>query len=78
MRKQAAKDQLVAASGIAGGVSGFVQAVLVPELTLQLIMDDLKVSESKARDVAAESMELGDLLNPEIEERMDRSVQLDE
>ena len=68
----------MAASGISGGVSGFIQAVLVPELAVQLITEDLKVSESKAREVAVESAELGELLNPEIEERMDRSVDMDE
>lgn len=52
--------------------------MLVPELAVQLITEDLKVSEFKARDVAVESAEFGDLLNPEIEERMDRSVQMDE
>ena len=59
-------------------MSGFIQAVLVPELAVQLITEDLKVSEARARDVAMESAELGDLLNPEIEERMDGDVQMEE
>ena len=59
-------------------MSGFIQAVLVPELAVQLIAEDLKVSEVKARDVAVKSAELGDLLNSEIEERIDRAMQMEE
>ena len=78
LRKQAAKDDLVAASGISGGVSGFINAVLVPELATQLVREDMKVPAAKARQVAAESADLGDLLNPEIEEKLDRSEQMEE
>jgi hypothetical protein len=78
LRKQAAKDDLVAASGISGGVSGFINTVLVPELATQLVREDLKVPAARAREIAAESAELGDLLNPEIEEKLDKTEQMEE
>lgn len=78
LRKQAAKDNLVAASGISGGVSGFMQAVLVPELAVQLMQEDMSVSQARARELVAESAELGDLLNPEIDEKIDKHEPMDE
>lgn len=78
LRKAAAKDKLVAASGIAGGVTGFIQAVLVPELAVKLVQEDLGVSGHKAHEVVIESGELGDLLNPEIEEKVDKLVCMDD
>ena len=78
LRKQAAKDKLVAASGVSGGVSGFVQAVLVPELALKLVSEDMKISDDDARDVIAESAELGDLLSPEADERVTEPLDMEE
>ena len=52
--------------------------MLVPELAAKLVQDDLKVSDAKALEVVAESAELGDLLNPEIEERIDKPERMDE
>ncbi|OQN95588.1 hypothetical protein B0A48_18293 [Cryoendolithus antarcticus] len=60
------KDPLVAASGVKGGVSGFVQGVLVPELIVQLVIEDLGVLAEQARSVLAESVELGELLSEEV------------
>ncbi len=51
---------------------------MVPELAAQLVREDLKVSVVRAREIAAESAELGDLLNPEIEEKVDRTEQMEE
>ena len=49
----------------AGGVSGFAQAVLVPELTVMLIKEDMSVEDDRARQILRESMEIGDLVNDE-------------
>lgn len=73
IRKQAKRDKLVASSGVQGGVSGFVQAVLVPHLAERLIKEDMNLKGdwfSKARDIVAESYELGEILHPEVEERI--------
>ena len=41
----------------------YVSLVVVPELTVSLIMDDMKVDEEKARKIRVESAAIGDLLN---------------
>ena len=69
---------LVAASGVSGGVSSFVQAVLVPELAEQLVSEDMKVSGQRPREIIAESAELGELLNPEVEDKVTEGVSDDE
>ena len=74
LREQATKDKLVAACGVSGGVSGFVQAVFVPELAEQLVREDMKVSVGHARKIIAESAELGELLNPEVDEKVTHNV----
>jgi len=71
LRDIAIKDSLVAASGVAGGVSGFVQAVLVPEAAVLLVKDDMKVDVQQARKILAESWELGELLNEEADEKVE-------
>ncbi|PGH10198.1 hypothetical protein AJ80_07557 [Polytolypa hystricis UAMH7299] len=45
------------------GVSGFIQEVLVPELTVLLVKEDMNVGDSEARQIMRESMEIGDLVN---------------
>jgi hypothetical protein len=78
LRRQAMSDHQIAASGISGGVSGFVQAVLVPELVQQLVMEDMgDASEEAARDRIAESAEIGEVLNPEAEERVTEVVDVE-
>ena len=64
LRRLGHKDKLITASG----VSGYVQAVLAPELAVMLVMDDMKVGEDRARDILRESVDLGHLLNEEEEE----------
>lgn len=76
LRQQATKDRLVASSGVSGGVSGFLQAVLVPELAEQLVREDMKVSADDARKIVVESAELGDLLNPEVDDQVSEIVHL--
>ncbi|KAI1808284.1 RTC4-like domain-containing protein [Daldinia bambusicola] len=58
VRKRAVEDRLVSARGY----TGYVQAVLVPELAVRLIMEDMDVSEEDARSIMLESIELGELL----------------
>ncbi|KAI0021503.1 RTC4-like domain-containing protein [Xylariomycetidae sp. FL0641] len=59
VRKRAIEDRLVSARGY----TGYVQAVLVPELTVRLIMEDMKVSGSDARVIMQESVQVGELLH---------------
>lgn len=62
LRECAIKDRLVAARGH----TTFVQSVLVPELAVQLVMEDLNIEAGAARDVLQESAKLGELLHEEI------------
>lgn len=70
LRQSAGSDSIVGAKGVAGGISGYVQSVLVPELALMLIMDDLEVSREEARTIMQESTELGQALHQEQDERV--------
>ncbi|KAF8456316.1 RTC4-like domain-containing protein [Terfezia claveryi] len=63
IREVGSTDRLIAG----GGVSAFVQSVLVPELGVRLVMDDLKCGEAKARKVVKETVEFGELINDEDE-----------
>jgi hypothetical protein len=50
----------------AAGVGAYVSAVLVPELTLRLVMDDMNLKTAKeGRRVLDESTDMGVLLNPD-------------
>ena len=64
LRRLAASDKLISS----GGVSRYVQAVLVPELATLLIKDDMKVDEERAREVLNDSVDIGNLLNEEEDE----------
>jgi len=78
LRERATKDKLVATAGVSGGVSGYVQSVLVPELALSLVTEDLGGSDQGALEMMAESAELGELLNPEGEEHVQELIAADE
>lgn len=62
VRRRAVEDPLVSARGY----TGYVQAVLVPELTVRLIMEDMNVDEAAARRIMRESRELGEFLSEEV------------
>lgn len=64
IRKLAGTEKLVSAAG----VSGFVQAVLAPELAVMLVKDDMQVDEEQARVILKESSDIGHLLNEEEDE----------
>jgi hypothetical protein len=52
----------------AAGVGGYVNAVLVPELAVRLVMEDMGLAdEQRARDVLSESSNVGILLNADDE-----------
>ncbi|KAH9998046.1 hypothetical protein F4779DRAFT_168822 [Xylariaceae sp. FL0662B] len=59
VRKRAVEDRLVSARGY----TGYVQAVLVPELAIRLIAADMRVIEEDARKIMEESIEYGELMH---------------
>ncbi|KAM3085036.1 hypothetical protein ACMFMG_003473 [Clarireedia jacksonii] len=71
LKKRAPKDRLIAARS----PTAFVEAVVVPELTVLLIMDDMKVADEEARDILKESSKLGDLVNEEIKDVVKKRVE---
>jgi hypothetical protein len=71
LKERAPKDRLIAARS----PTAFVEAVVVPELTVLLIMDDMKVADKEARDILKESSELGDLVNEEIKDVVKKRVE---
>lgn len=54
--------------GVSGGVSGYLQSVLVPEMALALVMEDAGCGVDEARRIIVESSDIGDALN-EVEEK---------
>ncbi|KAI6317976.1 hypothetical protein MCOR34_003784 [Pyricularia oryzae] len=64
LRERAIQDRLVAARGH----TTFVQSVLVPELAIQLMMEDLDIGAEAARDVLQESAKLGEMLHEEVKD----------
>ena len=68
--KQALKRDKVAR---AAGAGGYVNAVLVPELAVRLVMEDMVLKDQQqARDVLSESSNLGILLNADDDENLTR------
>lgn len=74
LRKRSTKDKLILASGIQGGVNGFVHLVLAPHLAELLVKEDLNIPEddweARAREVLADSTEIGELLWPEEQDKV--------
>lgn len=58
---RAEKDPITKAAGI----PGFVQSVLVPELSIRLVQEDMQVNEDEAINILRESRKLGGILNEE-------------
>ncbi|KAI9814312.1 MAG: hypothetical protein M1826_002278 [Phylliscum demangeonii] len=61
IRRLAARDKVMAS----GGVSEYIQAVLVPELATLLVREDMGVDEAEARRILNESAEMGELMHDE-------------
>ncbi|PGH17914.1 hypothetical protein AJ79_00813 [Helicocarpus griseus UAMH5409] len=55
----APKDSLIQAAG----VSGFVQSVMIPELTVMLVKEDMNIGDDDARRIVIDSKDLGSLIN---------------
>jgi hypothetical protein len=68
------KDRVVQASGIAA----FVQAVMVPEVAILLIMDDCSVGRKEADRIREKTYDMGLLLNEEIEDVLERQDDSDD
>ncbi|KAF4454352.1 hypothetical protein F53441_3109 [Fusarium austroafricanum] len=62
LKEKATKDRVIAGRGSAA----FIQSVLVAELAVQLIMEDMDVSASEAREIMDESKAMGELIHEEI------------
>ncbi|KAL7922612.1 RTC4-like domain-containing protein [Trichoderma austrokoningii] len=62
LKKKAIHDKVIAGRG----PPAFIQSVLVPELGVQLIMEDMHVSPEQARAILEESKALGELVHAEI------------
>ena len=64
LKQELKRDKAVRAAG----VGGYVNAVLVPELAVRLVMEDMDLAdEQRARDVLSESSNVGILLNADDE-----------
>ncbi|KAF3012321.1 hypothetical protein E8E14_002685 [Neopestalotiopsis sp. 37M] len=61
VRKRAIEDRLVSSRGY----TGYVQAVLVPEMAVCLIKEDMRVDEDEARQILSDSRDIGELVNEE-------------
>lgn len=57
-------------------MSGFVHAILVPEMVVELIMEDMNCERDKARLVLSESVDMGEIFNEEEDEKA-RRVEVD-
>ncbi|KAM0514667.1 hypothetical protein ACHAPE_006663 [Trichoderma viride] len=62
LKKKAIADKVIAGRG----PPAFIQSVLVPELGVQLIMEDMQASPEEARGILEESKALGELVHGEI------------
>jgi hypothetical protein len=67
----------MASGGASGGVSGFVHAILVPELALGLIMEDMNCDRDRAEVILADSADIGELFNAEEDETVPQQVEDD-
>lgn len=66
IRKIAAETEAVGVTG----VTGYLQAVLVPEMAVCLVKEDMDCGDEEARRVLEESAEVGELMHGEEEERV--------
>jgi hypothetical protein len=60
------------------GPATFVQAVLVPETAILLIMEDCRVDREEAEEIREKTYDIGMLLNEEIEDRVEVHEQSDD
>jgi len=74
VKERAPKDRVMSKRG----VTPYVQAVLVMEVAVLLIMEDMNVDIERAREILTESVAAGELLCPEKRERVSKRVQVSE
>ncbi|KAJ0168109.1 hypothetical protein CTA2_9856 [Colletotrichum tanaceti] len=67
LRERAVEDRLISSRGY----SSYVEAVLVPELAVQLISEDMEVEADRARKILEESRWIGDLLHEDTGDTVD-------
>ena len=48
------------------GITAFVQSVIVPEVTVQLVMEDMSIDEAEARNILSDSSNMGELVHEDI------------
>ncbi|KAI4834249.1 hypothetical protein E4T44_08948 [Aureobasidium sp. EXF-8845] len=77
LRSLSRTDPLMASGGASGGVSGFVHAIIVPELALGLIMEDMNCDRDRAEVILADSADIGELFNAEEDETVPQQVEID-
>jgi len=70
LRSLSRTDPLMASGGASGGVSGYVHAILVPEMALGLIMEDMNCDRDKAQVILTDSADIGELFNAEEDEKV--------
>ena len=70
LKKRLPHDPVMSARGF----TAYVQSVLVPELVVRLIMEDMDVDVEKGREILADSVSAGELLNEEIKDVVTRKV----
>ena len=75
LRRRAGSDKVISAMGVSGGVTGYLQSVLVPEMALALIMEDSGCTEDEGRRILAESSAIGETLNEAEEESVPSGVE---
>ena len=65
IRRLSSSDSVIST----GGVPSYIQAVLAPEMAVQLVMQDMKVADEEgARAIIRDSVKIGNLLNEEQDE----------
>ncbi|KAK1963711.1 hypothetical protein LY78DRAFT_739589 [Colletotrichum sublineola] len=67
LRERAVEDRIISSRGY----SSYVEAVLVPELAVQLICEDMKVKADEARTILEDSKWIGDLLHEDVGDTVD-------
>ncbi|OLN88499.1 hypothetical protein CCHL11_02016 [Colletotrichum chlorophyti] len=67
LRERAVADRLISSRGY----SSYVEAVLVPELAVQLICEDMEVRSDQARHILEDSKWIGDLLHEDVGDTVD-------
>ncbi|KAF1353687.1 RTC4-like domain-containing protein [Delphinella strobiligena] len=70
LRRSGISNKVVTAVGASGGIPGYVQSVLVPELALELVMEDADCDKEEARRIIMESSEIGEALHEAEEEEV--------